>query len=164
MFANTEYWRTTNYYSNIVPQTATLNNGVWKQLEKSELEASHNSYSIYVVAGPLYEQEIQCRVSSMDEGCLPNADEDHSIPSAYWKVIISKTGSRASAFIMPQTASKDNTHCDYIVSLDELELRTGLSIFSASQTTTPKPMHDELGCSQQIRMLTQFPLKAPKLP
>lgn len=151
LFANTEYWRTTNYYSNIVPQSASLNSGVWKRLEEQEKSLSHETYSLYVVTGPLYEKPIQCRVTAMDEGCLPNADEDHSVPSAYWKVITNKTGSSASAFIMPQTASKDSTHCDYIVPLREVELRTGLNMFPSNQRAVIKPMHKLLGCSTTRR-------------
>ena len=147
MFANTEYWRTTNYYSNIVPQSASLNSGVWRQLEEQEKKLSHDAYSLYVVAGPLYENSIQCKVLAMDEGCLPNADEEHSVPSAYWKVMINRTGSSASAFIMPQSASKDSVHCDYIVSLKEVELRVGINLFPSNQRTVLKSMHKLLGCS-----------------
>lgn len=54
----------------------------------------------------------------------------HSIPSGYFKVIVSEVNGlmEASAFIMQQNASRRDDYCATQVTIDEVEARTGLDI------------------------------------
>ena len=115
-------------------------------MEQQEREAVHNARSLYVLTGPLYGERMSCAPLKRDAGCLPNADEDHQIPIAYWKVITSKTGSSSTAFIMPQDTPSDSSHCNYIRPIDEVEKLTGLTLFPALRTATHKHLNKELGC------------------
>lgn len=146
LFADTKYWRHTNYYSNIAPMQSSLNKGPWAKLEEQEKEASYTSRSLYVLTGPLYGDPVDCTPSRRDPRCLPNADEDHAVPKAYWKVVMSKTGSRASAFIMPQDAPRGNSHCDYLSTPETIQTQTGLTLLPASQRLPQRHLHRELGC------------------
>ena len=80
------HWRTTNYYSNIVSMKASLNQGPWAELELWEKDSSYEERSLYVLTGPIYDETSPCSAFQKSEVCLPNADEAHMIPSAYWTV------------------------------------------------------------------------------
>ncbi len=110
----------TNFLSNIVPQSRDLNNGVWKILESRERTLVLFHQEVWVITGPLYEAFV-------DE--LPEADEDHSIPSAFWKIIYIEDGNsvRAAAFIMEQQPTGDLS--DQVTDIDEIEQRSGLTFF-----------------------------------
>lgn len=62
---------------------------------------------------------------------LPSADEDHKVPSHYWKVIGVQGWPtiRMAAFIMPQTAGRRDDICRYGVPLAEVERATGLTFY-----------------------------------
>jgi len=156
LFADLEYRGTTNYYSNIAPMTRSLNRGPWKKLEQQEREVVHDARSLYVLTGPIYGAKMSCVPLNRDEGCLPNADEDHQIPIAYWKVIISKTGSSSTAFIMPQDTPSDSSHCSYIRSTEEVENLTGLTLLPALTKPAQRHLNEELGCpTSTIKAITE---------
>lgn len=146
LFADVPYWRTTNYLSNVAPMQSALNRGPWAKLELQEKEASYESRSLYVLTGPLYGAPVDCTPSTRDVSCLPNADEDHAVPIAYWKVVMSKTGKQASAFIMPQTASRKGSHCDYLSTLEAVEEHAGIALLPSTESLPDRHLHKELGC------------------
>lgn len=106
--------------SNIAPQTAELNTGLWRDLEMllaKELVAK--CHELWVITGPVYiEQE------EMESGV--------DIPAAYFKVIADFTelgDLRLLAFVFPQTGLRGRLE-DYLVSVDTVEYFTGLNFFS----------------------------------
>ncbi|MCK4414953.1 MAG: DNA/RNA non-specific endonuclease [Candidatus Eisenbacteria sp.] len=120
-------WWQTNYLSNITPQSSGMNQGPWMRLEEAVRDIVREWRVVWVMTGPLYEQE-------MDP--LPEADEDHTIPSGYWKIVAigeigDPTSVRATAFVMDQDTPRQANYQDYIVSIDEIEQRTGLDFFWA---------------------------------
>jgi hypothetical protein len=97
-FKGTTLWAETNYLSNITPQRSDLNQGPWVRLEHAVRASVGENRSVWVLTGPLYEQQW---------ATLPGADEPHRIPSGYWKIIAQGTppdpsSVRAVAFIFPQ--------------------------------------------------------------
>jgi len=115
-----------NYLSNITPQMGNLNKGAWEKLESRErnLARDEGVDAVYVLTGPLYEAD-------MDP--LPEADEPHRIPSGYWKVLfIGDTPQQAShaAFVMSQATPFNAGFCDYQVTVEEIEKRAGLKLWS----------------------------------
>ena len=72
-----------NYYSNIVPQKGALNGGPWMRLEESVRDLVHRYRTVWVLTGPLYEEDVDP---------LPEANEDHIVPSGFWKVIMVNAG------------------------------------------------------------------------
>lgn len=119
-------WRALNYLSNITPQKADLNQGPWAHLETLERELSKKEGvdSVYVVTGPLYERFI---------GTLPGTTKEHVIPSGYWKVIF--TGDSPSdgfyaSFLMDQNTPRFANFCDFQVTIEQIENRSGLKIWS----------------------------------
>jgi len=146
-FSNTSSWQTLNYLSNITPQKANLNQGPWERLESAERNfVRTKKKGIYVVTGPLNEHYI---------GTLPAADEFHIIPSSYFKVVILVSGTtvKASAFIMNQNSGRNDSFCNKEVTIDEVELRSGLNIMPSLSSSIQAPVErgfgglkTELGC------------------
>ena len=112
----------TNHLSNITPQKSDLNQGPWKELESNVRELVMKGNTVYVVTGPLYER-------NMPE--LPKADEPHKVPSGYWKVVLMPTGSKTfeyAAFIMDQNSARNDAVRSKVVTIDEVEKRSGLDL------------------------------------
>jgi endonuclease G len=121
-FKGTYDWWETNYYSNITPQKSDLNQGPWKDLEESVRDLARAGSVVYVMTGPLYEGPT---------APLPNADEPHTVPSGYWKIVaVQPTAGydsiRVAGFIFDQDTPRDADVLDYLVTVDEVEQRSGL--------------------------------------
>ena len=91
--------RELNYFSNITPQRANLNAGPWARLEETVRDYVRRWETVWVMTGPLYEFPMPP---------LPQADEDHVVPSGYWKIIADWDGGDVSvaAFIMTQDVDR----------------------------------------------------------
>ena len=118
-------WRETNYLSDITPQKAPLNQGPWKDLEDAVRELVQTWTTVWVMTGPLYER-------NMDE--LPEANEDHTVPSGYWKIVATGDPTqpatpRAVAFIMDQDTARNADFTDHIVTIEDIQQRSGLDFF-----------------------------------
>lgn len=120
-FSNTPYWAMTNYLSNITPQAANLNQGAWVKLETAVRNLARTGQDVFVVTGPLYEWYF---------GKLPGTTKTHTIPSGYFKVVITNNGGwvEASAYIMEQNLARSASFCPREVTINQVEARTGLNI------------------------------------
>lgn len=115
-----------------------LNQAPWQRLEARETAlARSENRAVYVLTGPLFERMMPA---------LPEADERHRVPSAYWKVIATADG-RMAAFIMDTSATRNFDHCDAKVSLDEVELRSRLLLFPRLQERAFTDLSVTLGCA-----------------
>lgn len=134
-FAGTVFWRETNIYSNITPQLGDLNQGAWMHLEGAVRDLAYARREVWVVTGPVYEREMPL---------LEHAGEAHFVPSGYWKVIVSRSGD-ASAFFFDQATPRDADFCDHRTSLDDVEQRSGLSLFPSASIDIGA-LDAEFGC------------------
>ena len=119
-------WQTLNYLTNITPQKSDLNQGAWARLEDQErnLSKAPGVDAVYVVTGPLYEKNI---------GSLPGTNKIHTIPSGYWKVIFAGStpaNGLYAAFIMEQSTPRSASFCEFQVTVEEIEERSGLTLWS----------------------------------
>jgi len=125
-FRGSPHWRETHYCSNVVPQNTDLYNGPWLALERKILAFAEKGNTVYIVTGPLYE-------AKMPE--LPFANESHRVPSGFWKVILfpfkkdNYLDVQTAAFIFPQNAMRSDPIEKFLVSIDEIERRSGLELF-----------------------------------
>ncbi|MDZ7772998.1 MAG: DNA/RNA non-specific endonuclease [Balneolaceae bacterium] len=114
----------TNYLSNITPQKGPLNSGSWQVMESRIRALLEDKVfgEVYVMTGPLYEEEMPD---------LPGADETHRVPSGYWKIVAvpGEHSLQTAAFIMDQNTPRSSPVMDYLVSIDEVEQRSGLDFF-----------------------------------
>lgn len=137
-FAGTHFWRVTNILSNITPQKSALNQGPWARLESAVRDAAYASGQVYVVTGPTFD-------SDEEPMRLPGADEPHSVPTGYFKVVADGTG-RVTAFLFDQDAPGGMDHCDAIVTLDDVETASGLDLFPREPDWPDGALDAHLGC------------------
>ncbi|GFD88297.1 endonuclease [Tenacibaculum sp. KUL152] len=137
-FSNTSDWQSLNYLSNITPQDSDLNQGPWVDLENAVRSFVRSGQDVYVVSGPLYEWYF---------ATLPEADESHTIPSGYFKVVITNVNGwvEASAFIMEQNASRNDNFCATEVTVNEVESRSGLNIMPSLPSYKESAVEGRLG-------------------
>lgn len=124
-FAGSPYWSELNYLSNITPQHENLNRGPWKNLEDAVRDAVSFRKPLYVITGTIYTLPILQ---------LPNANEPHKIPSAYFKIVYDLKG-RAMAFLMHQSESRDRNYCDTKISIDLLSTMLSFSIPTLNESS-----------------------------
>lgn len=79
----------TFYLTNIVPQTADLNQGVWAQFENQLGDSAAAGRAVYIITGPIYAPNVAPRYIKQDSG-----QTKVRIPDSTWKV----------AFIGPYSA------------------------------------------------------------
>ncbi|MNE22056.1 MULTISPECIES: DNA/RNA non-specific endonuclease [unclassified Pseudomonas] len=142
-------WQTLNYLSNITPQKAALNQGAWARLEDQERKLSKavGINEVYVITGPLYERFV---------GSLPGTNKTHTIPSGYWKIIfIGSTPADGlyASFVMDQDTPRTANYCDFQVTIDQIEERSGLTVWSglppdiqADLKSKPGQLPKKIGC------------------
>ena len=151
-FTATPNWETTNYLSNITPQKSNLNQGPWKKLEDvvRTLAKKSDTNAVYVMTGPLYEREMPM---------MPKADENHRVPSGYWKIISTeKNGAvKVAAFLFDQETERRAKFCEerFITNVRMIESKTDLSFFHALPETRQKKFETglsallpDLGCAE----------------
>ena len=114
--------------SNITPQKHGLNAGLWKSLEQKIATNYPGRFGeVWVLAGPVFgerPEKLKRRVA---------------IPDAFYMIIVDESDGRvrAQAFILPQDPV--STQLDsYLVSIDEIERRTGLDFFNELTPETQK--------------------------
>lgn len=137
-FSNTDDWRELNYLSNITPQDSDLNQGPWVRLESAVRDLVRTGQDVFVVSGPLFESYF---------GALPRADESHNLPSGFFKVIMTSNNGwiEASAYVLNQNAARSDDYCTTEVTVDEVELRTGLNIMPELASYKEQAVETALG-------------------
>ena len=106
------------YLSNICPEIAELNGGVWEKLE-NRVRKLASELNVYVCCGPI--------VSSSPKRIGENRV---AVPTKFFKVLcMQRKGKWQSiGFVMPNSAIKGSMF-DYAVTVDEVERLTGHDFF-----------------------------------
>jgi endonuclease G, mitochondrial len=106
--------------SNVCPQKHGLNAGLWKALEQRIATNYPGRFGeVWVLAGPVF-GERPARLK-----------RKVAIPEAFYMIIVDESDGRvrAESFVLPQNPV--STQLDsYLVSIDEVERRTGLDFFN----------------------------------
>jgi endonuclease G len=107
------------FYSNMSPQAASFNRGIWKKLEEQIRNWAVEYEKVYVVSGPV-----------LKSGLPYIGANKVSIPNYFYKVILDYTqpGIKGIGFIMPNTGSFLPLQ-SYAVSIDSVENFTGIDFF-----------------------------------
>lgn len=106
------------YLSNVCPQIAELNGGIWEKLEK-RIRALATESTLYICCGPIVSQ------SPMRIG-----KNRIAVPEKFFKVICMQRRGKwqAVGFIFPNSACKGSMF-DYATSVDDVEKITGHDFF-----------------------------------
>ncbi|WP_396148980.1 DNA/RNA non-specific endonuclease [Flavobacterium sp.] len=109
----------TFYTSNISPQKADFNAGVWNRLEQKVRYWADKYDGLYVITGGI-----------LDANLKTIGEEDVSVPDYFYKILfdVSNDKPRIIAFLVPHKNS-DRPLYEFVVSVDELEELTGIDFF-----------------------------------
>lgn len=116
-----EAQRETFLMSNIAPQRHALNAGPWKQLEMKIATSYPGRFGeVWVVAGPVF----GARPERLRGGV--------AVPEAFFMIVTDESDgrTRSQAFIFPQDTPAGADPGRYLVSIDEIERRTGLDFLN----------------------------------
>lgn len=107
--------------SNISPQEHEFNAGVWNRLEQKVRYWAKKYDGVYVVTGGILENNLKTIGS-----------EDVAVPKYFYKVLLDNANGNTKiiAFLVPHKASNKPLY-EFVVSVDELEKRTGIDFFPA---------------------------------
>ena len=118
----------TCYPTNITPQDGTFNSGVWAFLETKVRGYASSSDTLYVVTG--------CVLEGSTTFTSTNSGFAVRVPSAYFKALLRPSstlgygGYMACGFYLPHSPDIKNSELmNYIMSIDELEKKTGIEFF-----------------------------------
>ncbi|QKI88140.1 DNA/RNA non-specific endonuclease [Thiomicrorhabdus xiamenensis] len=110
--------------TNITPQAPKLNQKSWQRLEEVIANDFSEKYGdFWVVTGPIFaDQPKRIQKSNV------------AIPDAFYKILIrpgtNEQPANALAFIFPQNAKPNASLMRFVVSVDEVEDRTGIDFFA----------------------------------
>ena len=88
------------------------------------------------MTGPLFEATFHD---------LPEADEPHTVPSGYWKIVVAREGSdlKVAAFIYERDTPSGGSIGDQIVTLGAIEQRSGLTFLRELATAVKTTIRDD---------------------
>ncbi|MDD3038329.1 DNA/RNA non-specific endonuclease [Bacteroides sp.] len=118
----------TFYYSNMSPQRNKFNVGIWRDLEAKVQtwgRSCTTSDTLYVVKGGTIDREDQIAKYIGDDRSKP-------VPKYYYMALLFKKSDsfKAIAFWLEHTdIPKSQNLADYVLSIDELEEKTGIDFF-----------------------------------
>ena len=109
----------TFFTSNISPQESAFNQGIWNTLENKVRYWAGRYDRVAVVTGPI-----------LSRGTRTIGDERVSVSDSFYKIVLRQDGEDyyAIAFLIPHERSTESLY-NYIVSIDELEKKTGIDFF-----------------------------------
>ena len=123
--------------SNVSPQEAKFNGGVWNRLEQKTRYWATKDKQIYVITGGVLNNQL----STIGK-------EKVAVPNYFYKILLdySKPEIKAIAFLLPHKESKQALY-KFTVSIDEVEELTGIDFFPA----LPDNLEDKLETSSSYK-------------
>ncbi len=107
------------FMSNMSPQVASFNRGIWKELESQVRNWAKSNDSLFVVTGPILDHSI---------GAI--GINQVTVPRAYYKTIVffKNNNINGIAFLLPNAKSTKPINF-YMTSIDSIELVTGIDFY-----------------------------------
>lgn len=108
------------YYSNMSPQVASFNRGVWKKLETKVRKWAAEYDSLYIVTGPVFSDSIPIEIGT----------HRVAVPNSFYKVLLQHRGEawEAIGFLLKNEGSKQPLSA-FTLTIDEVETVTGIDFF-----------------------------------
>lgn len=136
----------TFYLTNVVPQQADLNQGVWAQFENALADSARAGRAVYIITGPLF--------SSSHGLTFVKGEGKIAIPDSTWKVALIGPGNGGNPFThtsvqswddlagltlmavnMPNVSGvRNDPWAKYLTTVDRIEGSTGYNLLSLLQT------------------------------
>lgn len=111
---NAEIMSESFFLSNMVPQVANNNRGIWKQLEMQERQwVTAPGTDFYIISGGIFDKGYQKTGNGL------------GIPTRLYKIIIEKNGKKVMAYLMPNGPLPVADLPKYQTTVAEVEKATG---------------------------------------
>jgi endonuclease G len=109
------------FLSNMVPQVGKkMNQGIWKDLEENIRKWAIDRDELYIFTGPIYKGELKKTIG----------ENKVAVPSHLYKIVFDPNKAEAIAFIMPNEKLDSKDMPNYIVTIRDVEKKTGLDFLS----------------------------------
>lgn len=109
------------YLSNMAPQVGVgFNRGVWRYLEAEIREWAKTHHVLFVITGPVYFDYAP----TIGEG-------EVVIPDSFYKIVFNPKINDTIAFLLPNMKLENKNYPSFIVSIREIEQKTGLNFLGA---------------------------------
>jgi endonuclease G len=109
------------FLSNMVPQVGKgMNQGIWKNLEEYVRKWAIARDELYFFTGPIYEGGVKETIGK----------NKVAVPTHLYKIVYDPNKAEAIAFIMPNDKLDSKDMPDYIVTIRDVEEKTGLDFLS----------------------------------
>ena len=109
------------YLSNMVPQVGKgMNQGIWKDLEEYVRKWVIDRNELYIFTGPIYEGGVKETIGK----------NKVAVPTHLYKIVYDPNKAEAIAFIMPNEKLDSKNMPNYIVTVRDIEKKTGLDFLS----------------------------------
>jgi endonuclease G, mitochondrial len=108
------------YLSNMSPQKAGFNRGIWRKLE-SRIRNLASAYDrLWVVTGPVLPSQNTATIGTSDV----------TVPDYYYKVLLDPDTGHSAGYLL-QNESSSKPLSSFIVTVDLIEIKTGIDFFPA---------------------------------
>ena len=121
------------YMSNMSPQKAEFNRGIWQKLESTVRKFALAEQDVYIVTGPILPKTKTQTIGQ----------NEVTVPDAFYKVVYDRTPpQKMIGFILPNAGSSTPLQ-GFVVTVDMVEAETGLNFFPL----LPQPLQENLESS-----------------
>ena len=121
------------FMSNMSPQTAELNRGAWRKLEKAVRDWAVKYKKIHVISGPIFNSHDYKRIGR----------NRVAVPHAYYKVIYAPEQNEMIGFILPN-ADANSKLSRYAMSVYDVEEAAQLEFFMALAPEIRKKLKNKI--------------------
>jgi endonuclease G len=102
------------YMSNVIPQNASTNRGVWRSIEEHVRDIAIAYDGVHVFTGPIYSRTYKTIGAGV------------AVPSSMFKVVINKNMYQGIAYIVPNKDVTGSSPKSFITTIEEVERQTGI--------------------------------------
>lgn len=130
---------------NACPQRATLNQGIWLDLEKKTAAWADKFGEVWIIAGPIFNDRTPTRWLG-EPGEVPVA-----IPDAFFKIVVGMIEGKVAvlAFIYPNRdyeKVRPYDHTPYLTTVDHIEALTGLDFLAVLDDELEREIESQKAC------------------
>ena len=122
------------YLSNMVPQSGSMNSGIWRMLESKVQKWAKGRGGVFVYTGPVYLKDKKTKVVGTNKV---------AVPDMLFKIVFDPNKPEAIAFVMPNRKLNTVDMPKYLVSIEKIEAMTGLDFLSVLELSIEKAVESE---------------------
>jgi len=122
------------FLSNMSPQTAGFNRGIWSVAESQVRKWALQYGDLYVVTGPIFKNNI---------GTI--GANEVTVPGYYYKIVFDGND-KMIGLILPHASSSKSLD-EFVVTVDQIEQQTGIDFFEGLEDQLEKNLEGKISIS-----------------